>query len=827
MKRLCWILPLAILALESKTNAQEELQISTTPTFDMSLPPASAASAPGPLSMVVNPAGLAWEPYVDMLFVHQERLDQLSEGGRVLTGGASGLLLNLNGVGLGIQHIRPYNDADQYNYMKYTLALPLVIRRGWFSIGCGVELLDPTNNNEDASLDFVLGTLIRPWRYVSLGVVGRNLGRASIMGQQASRMVDFGLAIRPWWTAPERLTLAADLRLTEDDPDPSLRFTGQVSLFDGISLFGTADLDGNFGAGIAVDFQRVGTGGYIDFRNQNELEAANLLIMARVSRANRPGFILGRQRTAKFVLGHELVTHPQDARGILRTRPTLFGLIDMIARAAEDVRVDSILIKVEDPELEFTDVQELREALIQFKEAGKKVVFFIESVDNLKYYLASVGDAIYISPEGRFGFNLRGPSVQATFFRGTLDLLGIRPEFERVGKYKSYAERLANTEPSEPYREVLNSLANEIADQMFSAIAEGRKLTRDQVQALVDTGIMLPEEAHKAGLVDGVIYYDQIGEALTEVLGHRPSRMANYASQRWTSDRWGNLPIIAVVHARGGISTMGSPFGPGIDARQISELLSDLMADTRVDAVVLRVDSPGGTILGSDLVWREVVRLKKVKPVIVSMGPVAASGGYYFSSAANRIIANAATITGSIGVTVMFLDLSELMAKVGVSHTVVKRGEHADIDSLHRGRTPEEMALLEKIVKGHYQDFIRKVAEGRNMDEAEVDKLGQGRVWTGRQAKESGLVDELGGLHLAITRARESIGLSSGEPVRVMHLPRARFSLGRLFQELGIVDAQPDVLPQVLRNSLHQMAWLASMSKEPVVAMLPFLVWIK
>jgi protease-4 len=303
--------------------------------------------------------------------------------------------------------------------------------------------------------------------------------------------------------------------------------------------------------------------------------------------------------------------------------------------------------------------------------------------------------------------------------------------------------------------------------------------------------------------------------------------MANYLSQRWHSDRWGNLPVIVVVHARGGIAAGGSPFGKGVNGRQIAEILSDLRVDRRVDAVVLRVNSPGGTILGSDLIWREMVRLKAHKPVIVSMGPVAASGGYYISCAASSIVANAATITGSIGVLVMFWDLSELFGKLGISHAVVKRGAHADIGSLHRGRSPEEMALLEKVVKADYQNFIERVADGRQMDISRVDAVGQGRVWTGRQAKEKGLVDELGGLTHAITLARQKAGLSPDEEVRIVHLPRARFSLGRLLQELGVTTEEAAIFPQAVRASLGQMAWLSTMSAEPVVALLPFLITIK
>jgi protease-4 len=792
-----------------------------SPTFDMQFPAASVASCPGPLSLGYNPAGLAWGPSMEMLYLHQERLNP-DDGDNFFKGRADGLLFSLGRFGFGIQWVRPYDDDEDSNYLKYTIAAPLMNAGRWFSLGYGIEILDPTWGNEGPSVDFMAGAMVRPLRYLSFGLVGRNLGRAEIGGFRSEPTLDIGMAVRPLWFAPERVTLAADVRLVEDE-DPRVRFTGHFSIVDGISVFGTGDLDGNFGAGLMVDFFRVGAGSYMDFTNGDGVEPDNLLFAARLSRDIKPGFAVNRGRTAEFVMDHSLASTPGKAQGFFKQRTTLQSLERAIDRAAEDVRVDSILMKVEDPDLGWTDIQELHAALADFKQTGKKVFFYLENATNLSYYLASIGDAIYLAPGG--GFTVVGPTVEALFIRGTLDLLGVRAEFKRVGDYKSAVEQLVNEEPSGPYREVLNSLADEMADQMLSAVSTARGINRDQAQALLDRGFMRPGEAQEAGLIDAAVHYDAVDQEIEKKLGHRPGRMG-YLRQRWHSDRWGSLPTVAVVYLSGAIA-YGDTFGSGASARQIAAILSALREVPTVDAVVLRVDSPGGSGSASDLIWREVVRLNQAKPVVVSMGSLAASGGYYVACPATAIVANPGTITGSIGVFVLLWDISELYAKIGVSKEIVKRGKLADLFSTFRGRTEEEMALLEKLVKGFYQGFIEKVAQGRKMSVEEADAVGQGRVWTGSQAKQKGLVDELGGLRKAITVAKEKIGLGPGDRVRIISLPRPRFSFGSLLREMGVLAEEPEQIPAVLSDQFERLALLAALSAEPAIMMMPFFLTIK
>jgi protease-4 len=322
-----------------------------------------------------------------------------------------------------------------------------------------------------------------------------------------------------------------------------------------------------------------------------------------------------------------------------------------------------------------------------------------------------------------------------------------------------------------------------------------------------------------------VIHLDGIDTQMEKALGHSPSRM-NYLRQRWHRDRWADPPTIAVVYATGAIA-YGDSFGGGMSARQIAEILSALRSQPGVDAVILRVDSPGGSGSASDLVWREVARLKEVKPVVVSMAGVAASGGYYISCPADVIVANPGTITGSIGVFSLLFDLSELYARIGVSKEIVKRGMLADVESTFRARTEEELALFEKLVRSFYQGFIEKVADGRKLSVEEVDAIGQGRVWTGRQARQKKLVDELGGLRTAVAITKHKLGLQAEDLVRIISLPRPRFSIGSLLREVGILAREQAPLPSLLADPIKRLALLAALSTEPAVTMLPFFLTIK
>ncbi len=806
--------------------AQEESRSIYSATFDMQVPPASVADSPGPLSLVYNPADVSWDDSFQALYLHQENLDgaggegsmDIFSAGR---GSADGLMLKFPSWGLGMQWIRFGEENSRADYLKYTLAMPLLREGRWFSLGWAVEVLDPTRTNEGMSVDFMTGVVIRPYRYLSFGAAGRNLGRAKLAGFQSHRIMDLAVALRPWFPDPERITLAADLRLVEDAPDPQLRFSASASLVDGLSLFGNLDLDGNFGIGLGVNLLRMGLGGFVNTTRHNDsTRFADLVLTASVSSDNRPGFIIQTGKTAEIVIDDGLVLDHSTSWSLFGTMLSLHDVIAAVHRASRDERVDSLLIRLRNHELRWTDVQELREAVFAFQKTGKKVYFHLEQADNTSYYLAVMGDGVFLAPEAIFA--VVGPVVDALFLGGTLDLVGAKVEYQRVGKYKLAPEQLTQRKPSEAKLELMNSLSDQYSKELLSAISAGRKKDLSQVEALIDQGLMHAEDAKKAGLIDDVVDFDEIEKPVGRLLNHPMYSIRNYARQSWHRNRWGNLPVVVVLHASGTIGS-GGGLTQGMNANLVAGLLEALSKSSQVDAVVLRVDSPGGSGFASDLIWRKVLRLKQKKPVIVSMGPMAASGGYYISCGADAILANPATITGSIGVFSTFVDLSNLYEKLQIGHAVVKRGKIADFSSTFRGRTEEEKALIQKYVETFYQQFIGKVAKGRGMKVEEIDKIGQGRVWTGSQAKQRGLVDELGGLYAAVMLAKSKIGLEPQEDALVVHLPRPKLSLAGLLRDLGLDTQSENHL--LSRSLLHveKILELVSLSTDPALAMLPFI----
>ncbi|MBN2494720.1 MAG: signal peptide peptidase SppA [Deltaproteobacteria bacterium] len=785
----------------------------TASPYDMRLPARSVADCQGPLCTLINPAGLGLDRQGELLYLHAE---QWGSAGLPAARG-DGLFLSGLGLGFGLQYVRPDLDQGSQDYLKYNLVVPLFHHRHMLSLAAGLEVLDPTETDEDPSIDVLLGLALRPWRYLSFGAVGRNLAGSGMRGQSSKRGVELGLAARPLWFAPERLSLAADLRLTEDESEPQVRFSARASILDGIEVFASADLDGRFGTGLAIDFLRAGVSGYTEFSSDDGVENEGLVIGARASLAHHRGIILSYGRTAEIVLGGEVSAEENPPRLPFHRHVGLHDIGRAIRRAASDERIDALVLKLESDLPSITAAEELRCALADFRAAGKKAIVYLETATARRYFLATAADAIYLGPGG--AFHVTGPAVGATFFRDLLDMLGVRAEAHRVGRYKAYVEPYTESGPSPGYQEVMNSLADEAADRLVKAIASGRGLAAERVRELIDRGVMLPSQAAREKLVDGVCAWDEIDLAIEEQLDRPAPRIERYERQRWALDRWGNPPSVAVVHAEGTIASTAGLLG-GMDVRAVAQALEDCRERRSIDAVVLRIDSPGGSLLGAELIRRQVERLAQVKPVVVSMGSLAASGGYYIACPAEWIVANPSTLTGSIGVFSLLFDASGLLGRLGIRHEVVKRGELADLYSIFRGRTEREHMLLQQVVEGYYADFVQRVAAGRNLSAAEVDAVGQGRVWTGRQALERGLVDELGGLHRAIEVALERAG-HGGDRAELVHLPKRSFSLGQLLR-LFVGAEEPEGLPGELRRSLDRIALLAELAEEPAVAILPW-----
>ncbi|MFD0764168.1 signal peptide peptidase SppA [Mucilaginibacter lutimaris] len=412
--------------------------------------------------------------------------------------------------------------------------------------------------------------------------------------------------------------------------------------------------------------------------------------------------------------------------------------------------------------------EEIRNALIDFKKSKKFVIAYSEIYTQGFYYLASVADKVYINPKGIFEF--RGFSSEITFLKGALDKLGIEAQVIKVGTYKSAVEPYILTKMSDANRLQVTSYLGSMYDHFLTGIAKSRNINKDSLFNYANSGlIQQPEDALKYKLVDGLKYKDEILSDLKSRTGKAEKKdlsgveLADYlksGSKPETDPKdVTSSNRIAVVYASGEI-TGGDGDDNTIGSETISKALRKVRMDDKVKAVVLRVNSPGGSSLASDVIWREVMLTKKVKPIIVSMGDVAASGGYYIACAADSIIAEPNTITGSIGIFAILPNMQKLFNdKLGLSFDGVKTGKYADLGDVSRPLSPEERAILQNSVNHGYDDFTKAVANGRGKTQQYINSIGQGRVWTGTQALKIGLVDKLGNINDAIASAAKKANL--------------------------------------------------------------------
>ena len=463
------------------------------------------------------------------------------------------------------------------------------------------------------------------------------------------------------------------------------------------------------------------------------------------------------------------------ARGRRQLRPTLRALHE----ASEDRRVVGLIARIGG--LPWTLSQELRLGVQTFAASGKPTVAWAESFgeggqDLSAYVLAAAFGEIWLQPTGSVG--ALGVGIETTFLRGAFDKVGIEPQFEQRYEYKNAADRLTRTEFTPAHRESLEQLASSIFSDAVAAIAASRDLALVRVRELVDGGPHTATEARDAGLVDRLGYRDEVYTALRSRV---PDDADLLFADRWHRRRRLTLPPrrrkhVALVDVRGTISSGRSRYGPlgrqaGSDT--VGAELRAAAGSDHVKALVLRVDSPGGSAVASDTIWREVGRVRSVdKPVVVSMGEVAGSGGYYVACGADQIVALPATLTGSIGVFGGKFVLEDLLGRLGLNTGTVHQGAHALMFSSRRGFSESERERLAVAIDAIYDDFVAKVAAGRRRPVADIEAVARGRVWTGRDAVEVGLVDHLGGLRDAVQIARRAADLPDDAPVvRALHVP--------------------------------------------------------
>ncbi len=468
-------------------------------------------------------------------------------------------------------------------------------------------------------------------------------------------------------------------------------------------------------------------------------------------------------------------TEPAGVLGqIFEPPPTVRSIVDALRKAKVDDRITSVIIRPTSTAALWGKVQEVRDAILDFKGSKKPIIAYLEYGGEQELYLASACDKVFLMPTS--SLDLTGMASYELFLRGTLDKIGAFPDTLHIGEYKTASNTFTEHTYTPAHREMAESLNSDLFDQLVRGLADGRHKSESEIRELIDHGPFLPEDAVRTGLVDDLAYEDELDDKMR--LSNGPVHFLeqrDYKSVSLSSLGMGRGQRIAVIYAVGlissGESSYDSPQGQVVGSDTLVSYLRKARADSSIKAIVLRIDSPGGSAIASDVIWREVQLTREVKPVIASMSDVAASGGYYIAMPATAIVAQPSTLTGSIGVVMMKFVIDGTLKKLGVNMEHVQEGRYADMYSPVRAFSPEERAKVEEQMQATYDAFVEKAAAGRNTTPEKIDAIGQGRVWTGQQAKTLGLVDELGGLTRALALAKQRARIPQDADVQLVIYP--------------------------------------------------------
>jgi protease-4 len=702
-----------------------------------------AASVFGSEAIWVNPAALARYKAISL-----QLMADYNNGNYAKSWGVA-----LSRTQIGLAYRRIYNPNGQ-NFKEFVYAsgisptreLQLGFSYRYFQDGPGFY------NNRHLWNVGLRGIAARKFAW---GAVFSNLNRGKVDGERTRIEQRYSLAYRP---VGNKLTLATDMLWTAQTKlsDADFVFHAEFSPALGLFINGYLDSDQNFQIGVRANLLQyfVGAKSSFDKGAENGRTTAFFGLVDR----RQPSIIAEPERRLRVtVQGRPAENPPHPVFG--SAGMSFARLITSIHRAAGDPSVNQLLLKTRNLSLGLAQAQELRDALVFFRSQGKKVICHSSQPNNISYFVASAADEIYIPPVSQL--RLVGLRAELTFLAGTLDKLGVDVEIVKIGEYKSAPEKYTRTQSSEEYRAQVNQLLDDLYDQLTSAIAEGRGLSQDSVKRLIDRGPFTSEEAEKFGLVDGLSYRDDLNRDFLKPMAE--ISYGRYIEDTLLNDDWDPVPVLAVVVAEGEITSDEgdiSPTGqPGsVTPATMSRGFSQARSNPDVRGIVFRVNSPGGSALATDDIRHQAANASKRLPMIVSMGNVAASGGYYISTAADRLFAAPATVTGSIGIYGGKLDLSELYHKIDLGKELYTRGKYAGMLTWMRPFTEDEREKYRSQLQAFYDHFVSLVSECQDLTPDSVDALARGHVWTGRQARDNGLVDSLGGLQNSLQYAAARIG---------------------------------------------------------------------
>jgi protease-4 len=781
----------AVLLAAATAHAQAvDRRYAEEPTGGVYLPGTPLAGEHDALATTLNPGGLPLLRGAELALALdlEDPNVATSSGpgfGTYLATSFGGTLFPRSGIGMALEWLRPSRDQlapDPGRPFRFTLSYGLGLGK---TAGLGVAWHRFSAEGTLAGVSaFDLGLSWRVANRLAIGAVLRDLATQDVASTPVQRRYELEADVRPLQTDVLSVGLGGRVGETRGDVDGWARIVGRVA--HGFYLIanvetdqlhalvdtpmgqvdkGGRDLRVTFGVSISfgsLGVSALGTGLRNDLGENHPLGST---LIARAS-AVGPASLLGTPDHIEKV----------DLSGDIDTREAT-QLVVRLRSIARDPTAKALVVTFDGANAGWGTLQELRSEIAHVRMAGKKVFAYMVSGTGRDYFIATAADKIYVDPAG--GLRLVGMAGTTIYFRGTFDMLGVTPQFEKIAEYKSAPEQFTETGPTPTAAKMHEDMFDSLWAQWVNAVAAGRHLTPEEVKAIVDNGPYTAGDlASDHRLVDAVAPPDTIAQLITKELG-AGYEVTSPAVAR--PDKW-KYPGIAVIYIDGDIVDGSSKTIPVIGTKLVGgQTVIAAIAAARnnpdVGAIVLRINSPGGSALASELISREVFATRGVKPILCSMSDVAASGGYFSAAGCDEIFAEPMTITGSIGIFYGKFDISGLLHKLGVSTDVFKRGKHADAESLYRPFTDEERAKMYDQLRYSYSRFVGAVAEGRHLSKADVDAAGRGHVYTGEQAKAVKLIDVYGGLGDALDEAKQRMNLSPGTKIQLIELPEPPASL--------------------------------------------------
>jgi len=815
------------------------------PTAGIRLDAPSLVGDRDPAGVEVNPASIGLLPSWALMVRHTElsKKGRFGGGGDALLFGTPLPYVSALALGAGFQWLRPTDAIGYADSVKLSLALAMRLT-GVLSIGLGYHGFisdDDSALNGLQTLD--VGLTLRPFEWLGAGLVVRDLTTPVYDGLPLQRVYDLEIVGRP--LASDRLELGAGLRIGErrGDFDPYFRIeveprTG-LRLTAGVEVVprdfyrtGETTHDVRAVVGFGINLEQVGLAFSTFLGRQMDLASGSFATDEPLATDEARGVfqgagvtlrLQGARQTPLFNMRKKIL-HLELGQDLSQQR--WIEIVQQLREVERRADLHGVLLEIDGLQCGWAQAQELRQWIHRLRKAGKQSYAYVRAPSDREYYVAAAADSVMLDPGG--GVRLDGMAFRSLFFRGLLDLVGVNPQFVRVAEFKSAPETFTRRAASGPAREVRRSLLDDLFQQVLHDLAHDRQLTAVQMRKIIDEGPFTPPLALKARLVDRLVEPEGVKARVAKLSGG--GQVITHRTLSRLRRRWPVGPAIAVVLVEGDIVRGKSIQIPLLGRRMagdetIVETLSWARSHDDVKAVVLRVNSPGGSAMASDTIWRAVERTRKAKPVIVTMGDMAASGGYYVSAGADRIFAQPATITGSIGIFSGKFDLSGLMKRLGIGIDVESRGKRATMEDFERPYTEEERGFILSRLQYFYRAFLKAVGQGRKMTMDQVHKVARGRVWTGRQALGRGLVDAHGGLIDAIEEAQKRAGLALDRPVRIYSLPTVK--KGLLARLLSLVARPPGDLglPDAALRALRALpsVLLRARSGEPL-ARIPYSV---